>query len=143
MVFSNWGAVTGLGAVPTERCFDARKDLVLPGVLSARTISRSPFLRFYAAAAAASSAASSAAAVGASNASAAAAAADDATIWSRRPTLLFFHGSLCWQTYDKVRGMAALARKCKRAHGFIEKYSFGVRYEVRALVTTPNPTPYP
>ena len=117
---------------------------MLPGVLSARTISRSPFLRFYAAAAAAaSSAASSASAVGASNASAAAAAADDATIWSRRPTLLFFHGSLCWQTYDRVRGMAALARKCKRAHGFIEKYSFGVRYEVRALVTTPNPTPYP
>ena len=153
---------------------------MLPGVLSARTVSRSPFLRFYAAAA--SSAASSASAVGASNASAAAAAADDATIWSRRPTLLFFHGSLCWQTYDrvrgmaahphpnphpnpqpnpqpnphpcpnprppplplaKVRGMAALARKCKRAHGFIEKYSFGVRYEVRALVTTPNPTPYP
>ena len=45
MVFSNWGSVTGLGSVPTERCFDARKDLVLPGVLSARTISRSPFLR--------------------------------------------------------------------------------------------------
>ena len=96
-----------------------------------------------AAAASSSAAASSASAVGASNASAAAAAADDATIWSRRPTLLFFHGSLCWQTYDRVRGMAALARKCKRAHGFIEKYSFGVRYEVRALVTTPNPTPYP
>ena len=58
---------------------------MLPGVLSARTISRSPFLRFYAAAAAAA-----AATVGASNASAAAAAADDETIWSRLPTLLFF-----------------------------------------------------
>jgi len=126
-------------------------------------------------------------------------AAADATVWSRRPTLLFFHGSLCWQTYDKVRrmgrpltlsptltlilaltltltltftltlalalaltltltlalaltltltptptptlnkvrGMAALASKCKKAHGFLEKYSFGVRYEVRYLVITP------
>ena len=97
MVFSNWGSVTGLGSVPTERCFDARKDLVLPGVLSSRTISRSPFLRFYAAAAAA-------AAAGASNVSAAAAAATDSMLHPR-PTLLFFHGSLCWQTYDKVRGM--------------------------------------
>ena len=33
--------------------------------------------------------------------------------------------------------MAALARKCKKAHGFLEKYSFGVRYEVRYLIITP------
>ena len=63
-------------------------------------------------------------------AAAAVAAAADAGVWEKRSTLLFFHGSLCWQTYDKVRGMAALARKCRQEHGFLKQYSFGVRYEV-------------
>ena len=33
ILLSNWGAVSGLGGVPTERCFDATRDLVIPGVL--------------------------------------------------------------------------------------------------------------
>ena len=116
-LLTNWGGVTGLGGVPTERCFDATRDLVVPGVLRASKVAKSPFLphhkRFP------------------DNLEAAAAsAADDAGMWARRTTLLFFHGSICWQTYDKVRSMKAMARKCKVKHGFLDHYSFGVRWQV-------------
>ena len=120
-LLTNWGAVTGLGGVPTERCFDATRDVVVPGVLRASIVAKSPFLPFHQrfpddpAAAAAASVADTPMARRA---------------WERRPTLLFFHGAICWQTYDKVRSMAALARKCQQKHGFLDHYSFGVRWEV-------------
>ena len=42
-------------------------------------------------------------------AAAAAAAADTSgAAWASRRTLLFFHGALCWQTYDKVRASTSL-----------------------------------
>jgi hypothetical protein len=137
-LLSNWGSVTGLGGVPTERCFDARTDLVVPGVLMPRVILASPFLPFFE-----QHARDPAAAV--------AAAADPAAAhWAARRTLLFFHGALCWQTYDHV-SRKGLERKCKQKHGFIDRYSFGVRYEVyrrhreaegfwlRATDVTPKP----
>ena len=40
------------------------------------------------------------------------------------------HGAICWQTYDKVKDLSALAHKCARKHGFIDRYSFGIRYEI-------------
>ena len=48
IALQNWGGVTGLGGIPTERCFDARKGIVVPGVLSERVLKRSPFVEFYA-----------------------------------------------------------------------------------------------
>ena len=147
MVFSNWGGVTGLGGAPGERCFDARKDVVLPGVLKGRVVERSPFLPFYEQLPAAGGAGGSGGGggggggganssfvrllpgAGGAMAAAARAAAEAAAPWARRKTLLFFHGSLCWQTYDHVRGMRALERKCKQTHGFLDRYSFNVRYE--------------
>ncbi len=83
---SNRGSVTGLGGAPTERCFDARTDLVVPGVLMPRVVLASPFLPFFE-----RSPRDPAAAV-------AAAAAPAAAHWGGRRTLLFFHGALCWQT---------------------------------------------
>lgn len=140
MVFSNWGGVTGLGGAPVERCFDARKDVVLPGVLKGRIVERSPFLRFYEQLPAGTPAGGGGGAntsfarllpgAGGAMAAAARAAAEAAAPWARRKTLLFFHGSLCWQTYDHVRGMRALERKCRQKHGFLDHYSFNVRYEV-------------
>ena len=41
ILLSNWGGVTGLGGVPTERCFDATRDVVIPGVLQARILAKS------------------------------------------------------------------------------------------------------
>ena len=119
ILLSNWGAVTGLGGVPTERCFDATRDLTIPGVLRSRIVAKSPFLaahqRF----------------PDDHLAAAQAATADMAApAWSARQTLLFFHGALCWQTYDKVRSLEALSRKCAHTHGFLNHYSFGVRWEV-------------
>ncbi|KAL1520780.1 hypothetical protein AB1Y20_022344 [Prymnesium parvum] len=116
IVLSNWGGVTGLAGVPTERCFDARRDVVIPGVLRAEIAARSPFLPFYREAPHA--------------AAAAAAAAAAPHVWRRRDTLLFFHGALCWQTYDHVRSLAELARKCARRHGFIDDYAFGARHQL-------------
>ncbi len=123
MLLTNWGGVTGLGGVPAERCFDASRDVVLPGVLKARIVARSPLLRYHRDhpndPAAAADAAARAAAAGE---------------WSPpdrpRSTLLFFHGAICWQIYDKVRSLSALERKCKQRHGFLDRYSFGVRWEV-------------
>ena len=101
IALQNWGGVTGLGGIPTERCFDARKDIVVPGVLSERVLKRSPFVQFYAA-------------HPDDGAAAAEAAAGAAAVWDRKTTLLFFHGAICWQTYDHVDGLKGLDRKCKR-----------------------------
>ena len=47
MLLTNWGGVTGLGGVPTERCFDATRDVVIPGVLRSAIVAKSPFLPAY------------------------------------------------------------------------------------------------
>lgn len=61
----------------------------------------------------------------------AALSAPDAPAWrDRERHLLFFHGAICWQIYDKVRSFEALRRKCARHHGFLDDYSFGVRWAV-------------
>jgi len=73
-----------------------------------------------------------AAAAAVAPAAAAAAAAAD-SLWRGRTTLLFFHGALCWQTYDRVRDMKQLESKCRKRHGFIDNYAFGVRYDVYRL----------
>ena len=119
ILLTNWGGVTGLGGVPTERCFDASRDVVIPGVLRSSPLSKSPFLPFHRQ-------------LPHDSAAAAAAAVADASVahWARRTTLLFFHGAICWQTYDKVRSLRALAKKCQAHHGFLDHYSFGVRWEV-------------
>lgn len=120
-LLTNWGGVTGLGGVPTERCFDATLDIVIPGVLKSKIVAKSPFLPFHQR-------------HPDDPAAAAAAAVGDTPMarraWERRSTLLFFHGAICWQTYDHVRSLSALARKCKQKHGFLDHYSFGVRWEI-------------
>ena len=118
ILLTNWGGVTGLGGVPVERCFDATRDLVIPGVLKSKIVAKSPFLPYHRLISDRFGAARSATA-DMSNA-----------IWSRRKTLIFFHGAICWQTYDKVRSLAELKRKCERSHGFLDHYSFGIRWEV-------------
>lgn len=119
ILLSNWGAVTGLGGVPTERCFDATRDLVIPGVLRDHIVAKSPFLAFHRQ-------------FPTDPAAAARAAAADANhkAWHGRTKLLFFHGAICWQTYDHMNGLAELGRKCRQKHGFLDHYSFGVRWEV-------------
>ena len=152
IALQNWGGVTGLGGIPTERCFDARKDIVVPGVLSERVLKRSPFVQFYAA-------------HPDDGAAAAEAAAGAAAVWDRKTTLLFFHGAICWQTYDHVDGLkrrlrpevqAAGVTGCQAQRRLLHQSSthhacpstsarlhrplllFGVRYEVSAA-TTPSP----
>ena len=136
MVFSNWGSVTGLGGVPVERCFDARKDVVLPAC--SRSHRRAlALLRFSsscrrdpaAAAVAPTRACAAAARRGRRDGSRGAAAAG-----RRRPGR---GGRRCSSStarsagdYDHVRGMRALERKCRQKHGFLDHYSFNVRYEV-------------
>ena len=80
---------------------------------------RSPFLRFYMQARGLAANASrsvpallpGAGGTPAAMAAAAAAAADAREIWEDRSTLLFFHGSLCWQTHPPAgwRGHARSA----------------------------------
>jgi hypothetical protein len=121
-LLTNWGGVTGLGGVPAERCFDATRDVVIP----VSRIVKSPFLPFHRRHAD-------------SPVAAAAAAARDPSVWRTRKTLLFFHGAICWQTYDKVRSLDQLARKCRQKHGFLDHYSFGTRWEVyRRFRTEPG-----
>jgi len=47
ILLTNWGGVTGLGGVPAERCFDATRDLAIPGVLRPAVLAKSPFLPFH------------------------------------------------------------------------------------------------
>ncbi|KAL3903772.1 MAG: hypothetical protein SGPRY_011540 [Prymnesium sp.] len=119
IILSNWGGVTGLGGRPTERCFDASRDVVIPGVLKKAVVAASPFLPFHAA-------------HPFNHSLAASLAASSPSLWRDRHTLLFFHGAICWETYDKV-AYPLLDAKCKRRHGFLDHYSFGVRHKVYSL----------
>ena len=73
----------------------------MPACCPERVLRRSPFVQFYAA-------------HPDDGAAAAEAAAGAAAVWDRKTTLLFFHGAICWQTYDHVDGLKGLDRKCKR-----------------------------
>ena len=77
----------------------------MPGVLKAHIPAKSPLIPYLRAA---PSAAAAAAATGS-------AAAGEGGPWGGRRTLLFFHGALCWKIYDKVDGMAAMARAASGA----------------------------
>mmetsp|Transcript_13903 Transcript_13903/g.42397 ORF Transcript_13903/g.42397 Transcript_13903/m.42397 type:complete len:751 (-) Transcript_13903:639-2891(-) len=157
ILLTNWGGVTGLAGVPTERCFDATRDLAIPGVLKAHIVRKSPILPFYsrylgstsrlvaaqrALAAPAEPKFDTGSSLAATKApslsgqilealeAVAAAAVASMAPWKRRDTLLLFHGALCWQIYDKVKSMREMNRKCQSRSGFLNNYAFGVRHEV-------------